>query len=377
MLGEDRVIPHVCVSLIERVTGGVIGEEIPPRDNTQEFRSSGRSNQLFQERSWNNGRENLYGVPPEVADHGELVGGQFDDVFGCQIEMNDGQFNHHYNDFYNDINNEQKPNIGPTQQMDDEENLHPVDTVANNEEEGEVFKPKRHATRVQRFTCSATDIAGTFEVRPNLTTFDSDNVRTWVIPAAQSYLFGHIDGLVFISDRHASIEAGIYKVFPNATHLICCSQFFENVKKRFHRNDVAAIMDKAARSYTELKYNRHMEELSNLHQNTFNYVIEAGPHKWSRVHCLKIRYRVMTTNVTECINSCLKFARQLPMLTLAEFIRNMLQRWFHDRHHTTQSKHNQLIDAAHLVILKRVEKCAYMTVNPCGWNIFFVKWSRK
>ncbi|KAK2662337.1 hypothetical protein Ddye_000911 [Dipteronia dyeriana] len=86
---------------------------------------------------------------------------------------------------------------------------------------------------------------------------------------------------------------------------------------------------------------------------------------------------VMTTSVAECINSCLKFARQLPMLTLAEFIRNMLHRWFHDRHHTAQSMSQQLIDTAHFMILKRVEKCAYMTVNPVDRNIFFVKRSRK
>ncbi|KAK3200341.1 hypothetical protein Dsin_023756 [Dipteronia sinensis] len=135
---------------------------------------------------------------------------------------------------------------------------------------------------------------------------------------------GYIDDLVFIFDQHASIEAGISKVFPYATHIICCWHFAENVKKRFHRKDVAAIMDKAARAYTELKYNRYMDELRNLHKNAFNYVEAASPHRWSRVHCPQRRYRVMTTNVTECINSCLKFARQLPMLTLAEFIRNML-----------------------------------------------------
>ncbi|KAK2653087.1 hypothetical protein Ddye_012943 [Dipteronia dyeriana] len=120
-----------------------------------------------------------------------------------------------------------------------------------------------------------------------------------------------------------------------------------------------------------------MEELRNLHQNAFNYVIEVGPHKWSHVHCPERRYRVMVTNVVECINSCLKFARQMPMLTLAEFIRNMLQRWFYDRHCTAQSRRHQLTDAAHLVILKRVNKCAYMTVNPVDWNIFFVKRFRK
>ena len=145
------------------------------------------------------------------------------------------------------------------------------------------------------------------------------------------------------------------------------------MKKRFHRKDVAKIMDNAARSYSEIEYDRHMEELRKLHKAAFDYAIDAGPHKWSRVHCPQRRYRVMTTNVAECINSCLKFARQLPLMTLAEFIRNMLQRWFHDRHAAAQSMRHRLTDAAHLAILKRVEKCGYMTVNPVDWNIFSVR----
>ncbi|KAK3221863.1 hypothetical protein Dsin_008888 [Dipteronia sinensis] len=195
---------------------------------------------------------------------------------------------------------------------------------------------------------------------------DSENNLSWewFLDCLKGAL-GHIDDLVFISDRYASIEIGFSKVFSYATHNICCMHFAENVKKRFHIKDITAIMDKAARAYTELKYNRYMGELRNLHNNAFDYVEAAGPYKWSRVHCPQRRYRVMTTNVAECIHSCLKFALQLPMLTLAEFIRNMLRHWFHYRH--------QLTDAAHLVMLKSVEKCSYMTINPVDWNIFSVK----
>ncbi|KAK2656268.1 hypothetical protein Ddye_009320 [Dipteronia dyeriana] len=57
---------------------------------------------------------------------------------------------------------------------------------------------------------------------------------------------GHIDDLVFIYSYHASIEAGISKVFHYATHTICCWHFSENIKELYHRKDVAAIMDKAA-----------------------------------------------------------------------------------------------------------------------------------
>ncbi|KAK2658080.1 hypothetical protein Ddye_011132 [Dipteronia dyeriana] len=119
MLGGDTVIPLICVSLIERPIGGVIGEVISPHVKTQQFRSLGGSNQLFTERSEINGRENMCGVPPEVAGHGELFGTQFNDVFGYQIEMNDGQFNHHFNEFYNDMNSEEniEPNLGPINEL--------------------------------------------------------------------------------------------------------------------------------------------------------------------------------------------------------------------------------------------------------------------
>ncbi|KAI9165962.1 hypothetical protein LWI28_023755 [Acer negundo] len=201
---------------------------------------------------------------------------------------------------------------------------------------------------------------------------ENNNSWEWFLECLRGAL-SHIDDLVFISDRHASIEAGISKVFPYAIHTICCWHFGENMKKRFHRKDVADIMDSAARSYSEIQYDRHMEELRKLHKGAYDYAIDAGPHKWSRVHCPQRRYRLMTTNVAECINSCLKFARQLPLMTLAEFIRNMLQKWFHDRHTAAQSMRHRLTDAAHGVIQKRVEKCNYMTVNAVDWNIFSVK----
>ncbi|KAI9178573.1 hypothetical protein LWI28_028048 [Acer negundo] len=80
---------------------------------------------------------------------------------------------------------------------------------------------------------------------------ENNNSWEWFLECLRGAL-GHIDDLVFISDRHASIEAGISKVFPYATHTICCWHFGENMKKRFHRKDVTDIMDSAVRSYSEI-----------------------------------------------------------------------------------------------------------------------------
>ncbi|KAK3199083.1 hypothetical protein Dsin_022498 [Dipteronia sinensis] len=164
-----------------------------------------------------------------------------------------------------------------------------------------------------------------------------------VIAVDSTHLKGRFGGTMFV----ATAQDGNEQVYPiafgygDSENNLSWEWFLDCLKgalshiddlKRFHRKDVASLMDKAARAYTEFKYNRYMGELRNLHKNAFDYVESAGPHKWSRVHCPQRRFRVMTTNVAECINSCLKFARQLPMLTLAEFIRNMLRRWFHYRY---------------------------------------------
>ncbi|KAK2652223.1 hypothetical protein Ddye_012079 [Dipteronia dyeriana] len=93
----------------------------------------------------------MCGVPPEVADHGYIAGPQLDEFFGCQIEMNAGQYNYQYNE-NNDMNNEQniEPNFGPIHEVTNEANLHPVNNVVNNEEDEESVQTKRRARRVHR-----------------------------------------------------------------------------------------------------------------------------------------------------------------------------------------------------------------------------------
>ena len=203
---------------------------------------------------------------------------------------------------------------------------------------------------------------------------DSENNTSWewfldCLKGALSY----IKDLVLISDQRASIEAGIASVFPHATHTICDWHFSENIKKRFHIKDVTGLMFAAAKKYQELQYNHYMGELRNLHQNKYNYVINAGPEKWSNVHCPQRRYRLLTTNVAECLNLCMRFARKLPMLTLDEFIRDMLQRWYYDRHQAALSMRYQLTNAAQLMISKCIQKCSFMIVSHVDWNTFLVK----
>ncbi|KAK3194252.1 hypothetical protein Dsin_025562 [Dipteronia sinensis] len=180
MLGEDRVIPQVCVILYERAIGDGIGNEIPPHENTQQFGSASGSNQVFTQRSATEDGGNICAIPPVVVDdcNQPVVEPQFDDVFGCRIEM--------YNDIYNELNTE--PNVRPNEEVDNEANILPVDHVENiDKEPAQIQRRGRH---IQGVSYTAGDMPGTSEVCHNVSADDSDNATMWVIPGADSYSFG-------------------------------------------------------------------------------------------------------------------------------------------------------------------------------------------
>ncbi|KAK0583465.1 hypothetical protein LWI29_037263 [Acer saccharum] len=151
MLGEDRVIPQVCVSVTERTVGDMIGNDIPRPENTQQqFGSFSGSNQRFTQRSATEGWENMCGVPP-------------------------------YNEHYNEQNNY------PNHDVDNDANNEQVDNLQNVDEEPKQIQT--HGKRVQGVSCTTPDMARTSEVRYNVTASNSDNVTMWVIPGADAYSF--------------------------------------------------------------------------------------------------------------------------------------------------------------------------------------------
>ncbi|XP_062080887.1 uncharacterized protein LOC133785684 [Humulus lupulus] len=61
------------------------------------------------------------------------------------------------------------------------------------------------------------------------------------------------------------------------------------------------------------------------------YLLEAKPEKWARPFFPTKRYNILTSNIAESINAAIVHARELPITSLIEVIREMLQRWFSTR----------------------------------------------
>ncbi|XP_016651065.1 PREDICTED: uncharacterized protein LOC107881569 [Prunus mume] len=143
---------------------------------------------------------------------------------------------------------------------------------------------------------------------------------------------GHIDDLVFISDRHESIRKAISTIFPNAHHGACIFHISQNLKNHFKHGRAHSLYFRAAKAYRILEFDCHMVQIYNVDPHLGNYLHAAGYEKWAHAYFNGKRYNLMTTNIAECLNPIIRDARKLPITNFMEYLRmNILQNWFHKR----------------------------------------------
>ncbi|KAM6587658.1 hypothetical protein CsatA_010263 [Cannabis sativa] len=159
---------------------------------------------------------------------------------------------------------------------------------------------------------------------------DSENNNSWqwfFTKVRETY--GIREEQFLISDRHESIIKAACQVFPEITHCYCVYHLLSNLKATFKKN--ASKLDKpffaAARAYTKRKFEYHMSELDSLDIRVRPYLQQVGYHKWSRYHCKNNRYSTMTSNIAESLNAANLAARELPITTLMESLRALIQQW--------------------------------------------------
>ncbi|XP_075103821.1 uncharacterized protein LOC142178375 [Nicotiana tabacum] len=82
-----------------------------------------------------------------------------------------------------------------------------------------------------------------------------------------------------------------------------------------------------ARSYTLDEFNERMSNIEEIDPRVKAYLYDIGYHRWSRVHATVNRTWTMTSNSAESLNVVTKYARELPIVELLEYIRTLLEHW--------------------------------------------------
>ncbi|GJT33099.1 transposase, MuDR, MULE transposase domain protein [Tanacetum coccineum] len=85
---------------------------------------------------------------------------------------------------------------------------------------------------------------------------------------------------------------------------------------------------KICKAYTPEEFTSNINILQAIQPDAYNKLCDAGPQRWSRAHCLLIRYNYMTSNSVESVNACTVLKRKLPITMLAETYQAMVQDWY-------------------------------------------------
>src|SRR5579862_7568396 len=107
-------------------------------------------------------------------------------------------------------------------------------------------------------------------------------------------------------------------------------------------------------------------------QRYYNDVMEIGVDKFIRAYCPKNRYRMMSTQLAESMNSVLLDLRKLPIAAIAEQIRDMMQNWFHKRRTIANRLTSDLTPWADNHIHKGVEPSYKCIIRPISYHRYNV-----
>jgi len=148
---------------------------------------------------------------------------------------------------------------------------------------------------------------------------DNENIAVWQWFFEQlSQFVPDEEDLVFVSDRHATIYAGLRTVYPLVKHACCTVHLFRNVVHNFQCEGLAKMVSMAARSYTvgDLRY--WFEEIHKRNIQCAKYLVEIGLSHWTLAYFPGMRYNVMSSNISESLNAAMQKAIDFSVVTMVE-----------------------------------------------------------
>ncbi|XP_059461824.1 uncharacterized protein LOC132190802 [Corylus avellana] len=117
-------------------------------------------------------------------------------------------------------------------------------------------------------------------------------------------------------------------VLPGGDHRFCVRHLYANYRDSGHRG--LALKDKlwaAAVAYTEAEFHKEMDELKHISEDAYNYLSNVDPSLWSRAWFNTFpRCDLLVNNLCECFNAYILNARDLPIISMLEFIRKKLMK---------------------------------------------------
>ncbi|XP_057769762.1 uncharacterized protein LOC130989711 [Salvia miltiorrhiza] len=180
------------------------------------------------------------------------------------------------------------------------------------------------------------------------------------------------EDLLIVSDQHKSIRNAVQAVYPNAFHGLCYHHLLKNLTP--YGKTVATVFYEAAYSYRHEVFEKIFSLLHDASPDgAHRRLSQIGPERWARSKCPVQRYGFMTSNAAESFNSRLWWARRLPVCSLLESFRTLLEDWFDERRTSSESRDHVLTVSTFNKLSNSVQASLSLTVRATTGLVYKVE----
>ncbi|XP_052622629.1 uncharacterized protein LOC111921813 [Lactuca sativa] len=131
----------------------------------------------------------------------------------------------------------------------------------------------------------------------------------------------------FISDRQKGILPAIANLFPSAEHRFCLRHIHENMKLQWRGKEHRDHLWECATATTVRHFDRFMEDFNKFNSKACDWLKKIPPKHWARAHISgRAHTDILLNNLCEVFNSKLLDARDKPIITCLEYIREYLMK---------------------------------------------------
>ncbi|XP_047264264.1 uncharacterized protein LOC107865398 [Capsicum annuum] len=159
---------------------------------------------------------------------------------------------------------------------------------------------------------------------------DSENNLSWMWFFQQfKCAFSERNNMCVVSDRHESIIKAVSVIYPCIPLFACIWHLWKNVCTNYRKSKdkLTGEFFAMAKAYKLDDFDELMCKVGKIDNRVKAYLENVGFEKWSRVHAPINRGRMVTSNIAECINSCLVEAREMSILDFFEQVRILFGVW--------------------------------------------------
>ncbi|KAL0370942.1 UNVERIFIED_CONTAM: hypothetical protein Sangu_0412300 [Sesamum angustifolium] len=143
-----------------------------------------------------------------------------------------------------------------------------------------------------------------------------------------------------MSDKQKGLIQAFEEVFPGCDHRFCVRHLHNNFKNAGYRGlAFKTALWNAARACTVGEWKMRMQEMKKISESAHDWFNDKPAVQWSRSHFSETsQCDMLLNNVCETFNYCIIDAREKPILTMLEWIREYIMRRMQENRDRSNTK---------------------------------------